>query len=69
VGTRKRPRPGLSPSEGDVSKEDDVRGFADTIRAKAGRVDVLINCAGFYPIVPFEKMTIKPSGSRSSRST
>jgi 3-oxoacyl-[acyl-carrier protein] reductase len=44
---------------GDVSKEDDTRGFADTIRAKAGRVDVLINCAGFYPIVPFEKMTFK----------
>jgi NADPH:quinone reductase-like Zn-dependent oxidoreductase len=43
--------------EGDVSKEDDVRGFADTIRAKAGRVDVLINCAGYYPIVSFEKMT------------
>ena len=43
--------------EGDVSKEDDTRGFADTIRAQAGRVDVLINCAGYYPIVPFEKMT------------
>jgi NAD(P)-dependent dehydrogenase (short-subunit alcohol dehydrogenase family) len=43
--------------EGDVSKEDDTRGFVDTIRAKAGRVDVLINCAGYYPIVPFEKMT------------
>jgi NAD(P)-dependent dehydrogenase (short-subunit alcohol dehydrogenase family) len=43
--------------EGDVSKEDDTRGFADTIRVKAGRVDVLINCAGCYPIVPFEKMT------------
>jgi NAD(P)-dependent dehydrogenase (short-subunit alcohol dehydrogenase family) len=45
--------------EGDVSKEDDTRGFADTIRAKAGRVDVLINCAGYYPIVPFEKMTFE----------
>jgi len=44
---------------GDVSKEDDTRGFADTIRAKAGRVDILINCAGYYPIVPFEKMTFK----------
>jgi NAD(P)-dependent dehydrogenase (short-subunit alcohol dehydrogenase family) len=42
--------------EGDVSKEDDTRGFADTIRAKAGRVDILINCAGYYPSVPFEKM-------------
>jgi NAD(P)-dependent dehydrogenase (short-subunit alcohol dehydrogenase family) len=41
--------------EGDVSKEDDTRGFADTIRAKAGRVDVLINfCAPSFPI---EKMT------------
>jgi len=44
---------------GDVSKEDDTRGFADTIRAKAGRVDVLVNCAGYYPIVPFEKMTFE----------
>ena len=44
---------------GDVSKEDDTRGFADTIRAKAGRVDVLINCAGYYPIVPSEKMTFE----------
>jgi 3-oxoacyl-[acyl-carrier protein] reductase len=44
---------------GDVSKEDDTRGFADTLRAKAGRVDVLINCAGYYPIVPFEKMTFE----------
>jgi NAD(P)-dependent dehydrogenase (short-subunit alcohol dehydrogenase family) len=45
--------------DGDVSKEDDTRGFADSIRAKAGRVDVLINCAGFYPIVTFEKMTFE----------
>ena len=44
---------------GDVSKEDDTRGFADTLRAKAGRVDILINCAGYYPIVPFEKMTFE----------
>jgi NAD(P)-dependent dehydrogenase (short-subunit alcohol dehydrogenase family) len=45
--------------EGDDSKEEDMRGFADTIRVKAGRVDVLINCAGCYPIVPFEKMTFE----------
>jgi NAD(P)-dependent dehydrogenase (short-subunit alcohol dehydrogenase family) len=44
---------------GDVSKEHDTRGFADSIQAKAGRVDVLINCAGHYPIVPFEKMTFE----------
>jgi 3-oxoacyl-[acyl-carrier protein] reductase len=45
--------------EGDVSKADDTRGFADAIRVKAGRVDVLINCAGDYPIIPFEKMTFQ----------
>jgi NAD(P)-dependent dehydrogenase (short-subunit alcohol dehydrogenase family) len=50
------PKTGLLPSRV-VSKEDDARGFADTIRAKAGRVDVLINCAGYYPVVPVEKMT------------
>src|ERR1700681_2795000 len=41
--------------EGDVSKEDDARGFADTIRAKAGRVDVLINCAGTTPSFPSKR--------------
>jgi NAD(P)-dependent dehydrogenase (short-subunit alcohol dehydrogenase family) len=41
--------------EGDVSKEDDTRGFADTIRAKAGRVDVLINCAGTTPSFPSKR--------------
>jgi 3-oxoacyl-[acyl-carrier protein] reductase len=45
--------------EGDVSKADDTRGFGDAIRVKAGRVDVLINCAGYYPIIPFEKMTFE----------
>jgi 3-oxoacyl-[acyl-carrier protein] reductase len=45
--------------EGDISNEDDTRCFADTIGAKAGRVDVLINCAGYYPIMPFKKMTFE----------
>ena len=43
--------------EGDVSKENDCGRFADTIRASAGHVDILINCAGYYPVVPFEKMS------------
>ena len=43
--------------EGDVSKEDNCQHFADTIRSAAGRVDVLINCAGHYPVLPFEKMS------------
>jgi NAD(P)-dependent dehydrogenase (short-subunit alcohol dehydrogenase family) len=32
-----------------------LAGFA---REKAGRVDVLVNCAGFYPNQPFETMTL-----------
>jgi len=44
--------------EGDVSQENDCQRFADTIRTAAGHVDVLVNCAGYYPVVPFEKMSL-----------
>jgi NAD(P)-dependent dehydrogenase (short-subunit alcohol dehydrogenase family) len=57
AGNAERPRSARCCRRRCFQKEDDTRGFADTIRAKAGRVDVLMNCAGYYPIVPFEKMT------------
>jgi NAD(P)-dependent dehydrogenase (short-subunit alcohol dehydrogenase family) len=41
----------------DISKEEDCARFAVVARDKAGRVDILINCAGYFPIVLFEKMT------------
>lgn len=41
----------------DISKEEDCEGLADVARDKAGRVDVLINCAGYFPILPFEEMS------------
>lgn len=41
----------------DVSAEADCASLADLARAQGGTVDVLINCAGYFPIVPFEKMT------------
>lgn len=41
----------------DISKEEDVQKLADLAREQAGRVDVLINCAGFFPILPFEEMS------------
>jgi 3-oxoacyl-[acyl-carrier protein] reductase len=44
---------------GDISREKDVRGFAENIRSTVGRVDVLVNCAGYYPIVRFEEMTFE----------
>ena len=43
--------------EGDVSSENDCQRIADTVRDTAGRADVVINCAGYYPVVPFEKMS------------
>lgn len=42
---------------GDISKEEDCARLAAVARDKAGRLDVLINCAGYFPIVSFEKMT------------
>lgn len=51
-------RDGLFVIDGDVSREEDCRRFADTIRSQAGRIDVLINCAGYYPVVPFEEMCL-----------
>lgn len=41
----------------DISKEEDCARLAVVARDKAGRIDVLINCAGYFPIVSFEKMT------------
>jgi NAD(P)-dependent dehydrogenase (short-subunit alcohol dehydrogenase family) len=41
----------------DISSEDDCGRLAGLARERAGRVDVLINCAGFFPIVAFEDMT------------
>lgn len=41
----------------DIASEHDTTRLAQFARDAAGHVDVLVNCAGFFPIVPFEKMT------------
>jgi NAD(P)-dependent dehydrogenase (short-subunit alcohol dehydrogenase family) len=41
----------------DISKEEDCRRLASVIREQVGRVDVLVNCAGFFPLTPFEDMS------------
>ncbi|WP_333836045.1 SDR family NAD(P)-dependent oxidoreductase [Novosphingobium sp.] len=38
----------------DISREEDCRRVADTA---GGRVDVLVNVAGFFPMQPFDEMT------------
>lgn len=47
----------LITASADISKEEDVEELAGLVRERAGRVDVLINCAGFFPILPFEEMS------------
>jgi NAD(P)-dependent dehydrogenase (short-subunit alcohol dehydrogenase family) len=42
----------------DVTDVDAVAAFAKQVQQTYGHVDVLVNCAGFYPSVPFEQMTL-----------
>lgn len=39
--------------EGDISDEASCQKIAEVARKKAGRVDILVNVAGFFPIQPF----------------
>jgi NAD(P)-dependent dehydrogenase (short-subunit alcohol dehydrogenase family) len=42
----------------DISDESSCAALAGFARQKAGRVDVLINCAGFFPALSFDDMTL-----------
>jgi len=42
---------------GDISSEADVTRLAEHVKDQHRRLDVLINCAGYFPIVGFEDMT------------
>ena len=42
---------------GDISKEEDCERVAALAREVGGRVDVLVNVAGFFPMQPFDEMT------------
>jgi NAD(P)-dependent dehydrogenase (short-subunit alcohol dehydrogenase family) len=41
----------------DIASEGDVERLAQFLRDNGDRLDVLINCAGYFPIVGFEDMT------------
>jgi NAD(P)-dependent dehydrogenase (short-subunit alcohol dehydrogenase family) len=43
---------------GDVSNEGNCAEFAQFALDKTGHVDVLVNAAGFFPIQPFDEMTL-----------
>lgn len=42
----------------DISDEASCNALADFVREKAGKVDVLVNCAGYFPTQPFNEMTL-----------
>ena len=42
----------------DISDEASCAALAGFAHATAGRVDVLVNCAGFFPTQPFEAITL-----------
>jgi NAD(P)-dependent dehydrogenase (short-subunit alcohol dehydrogenase family) len=41
----------------DISKEEDCSRLASVARVRAGRVDVLVNNAGFFPVTSFEDLS------------
>jgi len=43
----------------DVSSADDISALAEVAREQSGTVEVLINCAGFFPIRPFEELSVE----------
>jgi NAD(P)-dependent dehydrogenase (short-subunit alcohol dehydrogenase family) len=43
--------------ECDVSSEEQVRQLAANVQQRFGRCDILINCAGVFPLKPFEEIT------------
>jgi NAD(P)-dependent dehydrogenase (short-subunit alcohol dehydrogenase family) len=51
--------PGLLTLVADVSSEADTQAVAEFAREHSETVEVLINCAGFFPILPFEEISIQ----------
>jgi 3-oxoacyl-[acyl-carrier protein] reductase len=42
----------------DIADQTSCHALGDFVSDKTGRVDVLINCAGFFPTQPFDEMTL-----------
>lgn len=49
----------LSVIAADITSEQDTVRLAGAIEEQAGRLDVLVHAAGFFPIVSFEEMTVE----------
>src|SRR3954469_7629737 len=42
----------------DIASEGDVQALAGVVEEQLGRVEVLINCAGYFPYMPFEELDV-----------
>lgn len=51
--------PALHSVAADLAAPDEVQKVADYARDAFGRIDILINCAGHFPIMPFEEMSVE----------
>lgn len=49
--------PKLTTIVADISKEADCQAVADLARDHGGRVDVLVNVAGWFPVQPFDEVS------------
>ena len=49
--------PSLVPVTTDVADEAACAALAHTARLRTGRIDVLINCVGYFPARPFEQIS------------
>ena len=54
---KQKPEAPLHTIAADVSEEANCARVADLARESAGRVDVLVNVAGYFPVQPFDEMT------------
>ena len=57
VASAAEPGARLHTRRADIADEADCAALAELAREKAGRVDVLVNCAGWFPIRPFIEMS------------
>jgi NAD(P)-dependent dehydrogenase (short-subunit alcohol dehydrogenase family) len=44
---------------GDITSEQEIGALSELAREKTGRVDVLVNVAGFFPVQPFLEMSVE----------
>ena len=58
LATQADPKAGLLTLAADISDAASCKALADFARKKARRVDVLINCAGYFPVQSFDEITL-----------